>query len=141
MPTEGSMPESREREIKKKIKDFKLNPEEFQEWLETALITLKDFGIENLTIIEERQLRADIKTAMKNNAELVAKGISSHDASIMLWPFAHAFENLLLHYGVNLHDLPLDPKTQSFRDDPALMEYLRNKIRKAREEAHKPYLD
>ena len=109
--------------------------------METAKLTLKDFGVERLTLIEERQLREDIKKTMDHNTEIRKNGNDSHDVSLMLWPFAHAYENFLLHYGINLHDLPVDPKIGNFRKDPVLMQHLREKLRKAREEAHKPYLN
>jgi hypothetical protein len=120
---------------------FEIDPAEMEEWYQTALLSLKYFGIEDLTDIEAHQLRKNIAEAIKQNAELVAAGKARHVVSLDIWPFAHGYENLLLHYGVNLHELPIDPKTGSFRKDPVLMKHLREKIRKAREGAFKPYID
>jgi hypothetical protein len=135
---------NRERRLQNKTadtQDLNLNREDFLGWHQDALILLKVFHVENLTNLEARQIRQDIQTAMKNNAELEAKEIMHHDVSVSVNPSIDAVEKFLLQYGVNLNELSVDPKTNSYMADPVLMESLRNKIRKAREEAHKPYLD
>jgi len=136
----------REKDFGQEPNDFEVGEKEVADELQKAVWVLGWLDVSNLTNIELSHLKKDIKGALKEKKYLLGLNNLQTIKLNSTFPFEEAIARFLSHYGIEMaqvsfkYDQKVPLSDQIIFDEPGRA-YIKQRLKEAREESHKPFLD